>query len=549
MKITMFLTDYMSYKTYLDLKNYLSNNKYISNIELDYYYFNYTCSHLYKPQILPYLFYPTNDIATHVENMTSEQHNGFVIQYTMFAESFMLMLRNFINNKDDLLNIKEDNSIFPNILEWFNQFNNSVERNSFDSEIEKIAKADIYLISSRLGFKNFATMTIETALALYLIRKYNSKVFIGGGSVNEPDNPIVNLINAVGREYTDGKLEYLVGTIGINIFNYLKGYEYQNKRSLIERNVLPLNFTENELTNYFNNSFAIELIRGCTQCCPYCCNSVINKYDTIDISNYDSWFAYFNSYFPSAHLYFYAPEINTNKEYFDRVLDYLITNKICNPLSFYINIIKITDKQIDKLAQLNIHTLSCALDLLFDDVAYKQYNIGNILDKLDKLVQLCNSRNTTLYAYIVANVPKYVGVDYSRYKDIFTKYQNIIQYSDFVLFISTDIAKNPHKYGLKYSYYTNRYKELSSIDKVISNIPIMYFREDIDRKQLLLKKYAILQHMIKDIAYDVMLGFKNKFFLQLLIEQVLPDIDVIDKHNRVLDKLILKYKKENEQHI
>ena len=177
------------------------------------------------------------------------------------------------------------------------------------------------------------------------------------------------------------------------------------------------------------------------------------------------------------------------------------------------------------------------------------YLINEKLDKLNKLVQLCNSRNTTLYAYIVANVPKYVGVDYSRYKDIFTKYQNIIQYSDFVLFISTDIAKNPHKYGLKYSYYTNRYKELSSIDKVISNIPIMYFREDIDRKQLLLKKYAILQHMIKDIAYGVMLGFKNKFFLQLLIEQVLPDIDVIDKHNRVLDKLILKYKKENEQHI
>ena len=539
MKILMFLTDYASYKTYLDLKNYLHNNNF-TDIELDYYYFNYTFANPYKHNNQKYLFYPDNHLTHYIEHEYTDKDGGFIIQNTMFMESFMSVLKNFINGKDDLIDI-DNNHIFMNTVEWFNMFNPSMNKEVFTDELSKIPRADLYLISSRLGFRNFATLTVETTLALYLIRKYGSKVFIGGGAVNDYDNIIPNLINAAGREYTHGKLEYLVGTIGINIFNYLKGYEYQNKRSPIERNVLPLDFTKDELTNYFDNSFAIELIRGCTQCCPYCCNSVINNYDTIDISNYDSWFAYFNNYSPSAHLYFYAPEINTNKEYFDRVLDYLITNNIRNPLSFYINIIKITNEQIEKLKQLNIFELSCGLDLLFDSVSYKHYELNEITEKLNGIIEICNNKNTMFHAYLVANVPKYKKIEYNMYNNIFIKYLNIITYSEYVLMLATNIAKNPQCYGLSYIYYNNRYRELNATSKIINSIPVMYFREDLTRNELVNNKYEILRNMRQYVMLGIMRGFNNGSFLPSIIDQIIPDIEFIKKHDSILDKLIDKY--------
>lgn len=539
MKILMFLTDYASYKTYLDLKNYLHNNNF-TDIELEYYYFNYTFANPYKHNNQRYLFYPDNHLTHYIEHEYTDKEGGYIIQNTMFMESFMSVLKNFINGKDDLIDI-DNNHIFMNTVEWFNMFNPSMNKEVFTDELSKIPRADLYLISSRLGFRNFATLTVETALALYLIRKYGSKVFIGGGAVNDYDNIIPNLINAVGREYTGGKLEYLVGTIGINIYNYLKGYEYQNKRSPIERNVLPLDFTKDELTNYFNNSFAIELIRGCTQCCPYCCNSVINKYDTIDISNYDNWFAYFNNYSTSAHLYFYAPEINTNKEYFDRVLNYLITNNIRNPLSFYINIIKITNEQIEKLKQLNIFELSCGLDLLFDSVSYKHYELNEITEKLNRIIEICNNKNTMFHAYLVANVPKYKKIEYNTYNNIFIKYQNIITYSEYVLMLATNIAKNPQRYGLSYIYYNNRYRELNTTSKIINSIPVMYFREDLTRNELVNNKYEILSNMRQYVMLGIMCGFNNDSFLPSIIDQIIPDIEFIKKHDSILDKLIDKY--------
>ena len=539
MKILMFLTDYASYKTYLDLKNYLHNNNF-TDIELEYYYFNYTFANPYKHNNQKYLFYTTNHLTHYIEQEYTDKKDGFVIEYTMFMESFMSLLKNFINDKDDLIDI-DNNNIFMNTVEWFNMFNPTMNKEVFSNELNKIPRADIYLISSRLGFRNFATLTIETALALYLIRKYGSKVFIGGGAVNDYGNIIPELINAAGREYTDGKLEYLVGTIGINIFNYLKGYEYQNKRSLIEQNVLPLDFTRNELMNYFDNSFAIELIRGCTQHCPYCCNSVINKYDTIDISNYDSWFAYLNNNFSNTHLYFYAPEINTNKDYFDRVLDYLITNNIRNPLSFYINIIKIADEQIEKLKQLNIFELSCGLDLLFDRVSYKHYQLNKTMNKLDKIVKLCKDKHIEFHAYIVANVPKYKKIDYNTYSDIFIKYYNIITYSEYILMLASDIAKNPQRYGISYIYYKNRYKELNNISKIINDIPVMYFREELTRKELVNMKYEILSNMRQYVILGIMCGFKSSNFIQSILNQIIPDFDLIQNHDIALDKIIDKY--------
>ena len=532
MKILMFLTDYASYKTFLDLQNYLYNHK-CTNIELDYYYFNYSYANPYKDD-KEYLLYTNHQITPYMEHDYTDRKYGYAIQHTIFMESFMSIIKNYTKGQEDLLDINNNSNLYLNNIYWFKEFNAEMNKQKFNNELEHIPRADLYLISSRNGFKCFALLSVEIALSLYLIRKYNSKVFIGGGAINEPDNIIIKLINTIGYEYTYNKLEYLIGTIGIGVYNYINGLPYQNQRSPIERNIINLNITSSEM-KYFNNSFAIELVRGCTQGCPYCCNSYINKYDKVDINIYDKWFKYLQEYYPNATIYFYAPEINTDKEYFDEVLEYLINHNIQNPLSFYINITKIDNEQISKLNKLNIDELSCGLDLLFDNVSYKNYGeLDELYNKIDTLKQVCNK----LIAYIVSNVPNHHLINWIEYKDIYIKYHEVLTYSEFVLYSSTPIDKNPYKYGLDYLYYKNRYNELSAIENIINKVPVMYFRKDINRKELVNRKYDILCNMKKYVLMGATCGFTNGSFLKSLIEQIIPDDNLLDKHDMIIDKAI-----------
>ena len=305
--------------------------------------------------------------------------------------------------------------------------------------------------------------------------------------------------------------------------------------------MLPITLTQKEVTDYFQNFFVIELVRGCTQGCPYCCNSPINKYDKIDINVYHKWFEYLKQNYPNTNIYFYAPEINTDSDYFDSVLDYLIDNNIKNPLSFYINIIKLKNEQIEKICKLNVVEMNCGLDLLFDNVQYKKYGkLSDLFATIDRLNNILESHNGYFTPYIVANVPQYTLATWDKYKEIYTKYYNYISYSEFVLFPSTVIYKNPSKYGLEYIYYQNRYKELSAISNYINRIPVMYFRNDISRKELVNMKYEILKNMRKYVILGVTRGFENESFLKSLAEYVIPDFDLIQQHDKVLDKFIMK---------
>ena len=540
-KILMLITDFSSYKTYLDLKNYLYNNNCLDDIDLDYFYFNYTNAHSYhieKHNTIAHIH-----LTRQIENEYTNKKYGYVFLYSMFVESLMSVLKNYVAGKTDLLDIDNTSKLYMNCIEWNTTLCSTMTKEQFSITFDNIPHADIYLISDRLDMLNTASITLETALALYLIRKYDSKVFIGGGHFNETNNILVELINAIGREFTNGKLEYLVGTIGINIYNYLKGYEYQNKRSPIERNVLPLNFTKAEMANFFDNSFAIELIRGCNQHCPYCCNSVINKFDRVNIFVYDKYFKYLNEHNPGATIYLYAPELNTNKEYFIKTCEYIFEN-VKNPLSFYVNIDKIDDEQLKWLLQLNLSEIKFSIDGLFDKTKYRKWdNLSKIYSYLDRLQQLKTEKSINVFSYIVANAPCYSLVDWKNYQDIFLKYHDILQYSEFYLLTSVDYFHNPQKYGISFEYYKNRYKELSAIREVIERVPVLYFREDINRKELINMKYDILRHMKKQIFID-MCGIKQNTSINFILSQmchVYTYLDLIDEDDTTLDKYITNY--------
>lgn len=175
----MFITDFSSYKTYLDLKNYLYNNNYLDNIDLDYFYFDYTNAHSYH--IEKYNTIAHIHLTKLIESVYTQKQYGYVFLYSMFIESLMSVLKNFITGKDDLLDIDNIDRLALNYIEWNITLGSTMTKEQFNQTLDNIPYADIYLISNRLDMLNTASNTIEMALALYLIRKYNSKVFVGGG--------------------------------------------------------------------------------------------------------------------------------------------------------------------------------------------------------------------------------------------------------------------------------------------------------------------------------------------------------------------------------
>ena len=122
LKILMFITDFATYKTYLDLKNFLINNN-CNNIELNYYYFNFQFTHSYPINVNNMVAH--NHITKYLEKDYTNQQYGFAITHTLFLESFISILRNYINNQEDLLDI-DKNNIFLNHIEWYDEFYNQL---------------------------------------------------------------------------------------------------------------------------------------------------------------------------------------------------------------------------------------------------------------------------------------------------------------------------------------------------------------------------------------------------------------------------------------
>lgn len=105
----------------------------------------------------------------------------------------------------------------------------------------------------------------------------------------------------------------------------------------------------------------------------------------MDISVYDKYFKYLNEHGANTTLYLYAPELNTNKNYFIRTCKYIYEN-VKNPISFYVNIDKLDDEQLQWLLQLNLAEIKFSIDGLFDKTKYREWNnLSKIYSYLDKL--------------------------------------------------------------------------------------------------------------------------------------------------------------------
>lgn len=543
MNILFIITDSSGYKTYLELKNYLHNNN--CHINLNYYYINADINDI---KFDSNKFYNENsrliDSFEGEDEVLSKYYDeyyninrpyGYALARTMFIPSTLIVLKNYLNNEQYLLSNLNTKEYLTTIK--YKQYKDYIE---FEEQYNNIPGADLYLISERNGSCNTSLLTIQLSLALYLHRKYkNSKIIIGGGRNNTKNNSIVNLINAIGKNYTDNKLEFCVGDIGPVIYNYINNTNYNNVYDMNKKEVLDLDISEYEMKYILKNNFGVSYSKGCVNNCPFCIGHNISTFDIINnIKIYNKYFIYLNKNYPNTNINVFDNEINHTKDYFATFMHNIISLNINNPITIFLDMKMITDNDIMLMKQYKNIILNVSADYL--DTINKKDIITNFKHMYDKLK---NNNINVDKIYMVANIPNFKTINNIDFLEVFNySYDNNI-YEDFRLELSSDLYINADKYGISFFNYNNIDETFKDINEELNNIPIMYYRSDYNRKELLNEKYKLLNKLKGYLLLIVNNKLKSNNLIDSLVVNSFIYRDLIDNRIKYLDSLVDEYVK------
>lgn len=543
MNILFIITDSSGYKTYLELKNYLHNNN--CHINLNYYYINADINDI---KFDSNKFYHENsrliDSFEGEDEVLSKYYDeyyninrpyGYALARTMFIPSTLIVLKNYLNNEQYLLSNLNTKEYLTTIK--YKQYKDYIE---FEEQYNNIPDADLYLISERNGSCNTSLLTIQVSLALYLHRKHkNSKIIIGGGRNNTKNNPIVNLINAIGKNYTDNKLEFCVGDIGPVIYNYINNTNYNNVYGMNKKEVLDLDISEYEMKYILKNNFGVSYSKGCINNCPFCIGHNISTFDIINnINIYNKYFIYLNKNYPNTNINVFDNEINHTKDYFATFMHNIISLNINNPITIFLDMKMITDNDIMLMKQYKNIILNVSADYL--DTINKKDIITNFKHMYDKLK---NNNINVDKIYMVANIPNFKTINNIDFLEVFNySYDNNI-YEDFRLELSSDLYINADKYGISFFNYNNKDETFKDINEELNNIPIMYYRSDYNRKELLNEKYKLLNKLKGYLLLIVNNKLKSNNLIDSLVVNSFIYRDLIDNRIKYLDSLVDEYVK------
>lgn len=543
MNILFIITDSSGYKTYLELKNYLHNNN--CHINLNYYYINADINDI---KFDSNKFYHENsrliDSFEGEDEVLSKYYDeyyninrpyGYALARTMFIPSTLIVLKNYLNNEQYLLSNLNTKEYLTTIK--YKQYKDYIE---FEEQYNNIPDADLYLISERNGSCNTSLLTIQVSLSLYLHRKYkNSKIIIGGGRNNTKNNSIVNLINAIGKNYTDNKLEFCVGDIGPVIYNYINNTNYNNVYGMNKKEVLDLDISEYEMKYILKNNFGVSYSKGCINNCPFCIGHNISTFDIINnINIYNKYFIYLNKNYPNTNINVFDNEINHTKDYFATFMHNIISLNINNPITIFLDMKMITDNDIMLMKQYKNIILNVSADYL--DTINKKDIITNFKHMYDKLK---NNNINVDKIYMVANIPNFKTINNIDFLEVFNySYDNNI-YEDFRLELSSDLYINANKYNITFVNYNNIDETFKDINEELNNIPIMYYRSDYNRKELLNEKYKLLNKLKGYLLLIVNNKLKSNNLIDSLVVNSFIYRDLIDNRIKYLDSLVDEYVK------
>ena len=543
MNILFIITDSSGYKTYLELKNYLHNNN--CHINLNYYYINADINDI---KFDSNKFYHENsrliDSFEGEDEVLSKYYDeyyninrpyGYALARTMFIPSTLIVLKNYLNNEQYLLANLNTKEYLTTIK--YKQYKDYIE---FEEQYNNIPDADLYLISERNGSCNTSLLTIQLSLALYLHRKHkNSKIIIGGGRNNTKNNSIVNLINAIGKNYTDNKLEFCVGDIGPVIYNYINNTNYNNVYGMNNKEVLDLDISEYEMKYILKNNFGVSYSKGCINNCPFCIGHNISTFDIINnINIYNKYFIYLNKNYPNTNINVFDNEINHTKDYFATFMHNIISLNINNPITIFLDMKMITDNDIMLMKQYKNIILNVSADYL--DTINKKDIITNFKHMYDKLK---NNNINVDKIYMVANIPNFKTINNIDFLEVFKYSYNNNIYEDFRLELSSDLYINANKYNITFVNYNNKDNTFLNIEKELNNIPIMYYRSDYNRKELLNEKYKLLNKLKGYLLLIVNNKLKSNNLIDSLVVNSFIYRDLIDNRIKYLDNLVDEYVK------
>lgn len=543
MNILFIITDSSGYKTYLELKNYLHNNN--CHINLNYYYINADINDI---KFDSNKFYHENsrliDSFEGEDEVLSKYYDeyyninrpyGYALARTMFIPSTLIVLKNYLNNEQYLLSNLNTKEYLTTIK--YKQYKDYIE---FEEQYNNIPDADLYLISERNGSCNTSLLTIQLSLALYLHRKYkDSKIIIGGGRNNTKNNSIVNLINAIGKNYTDNKLEFCVGDIGPVIYNYINNTNYNNVYDMNKKEVLDLDISEYEMKYILKNNFGVSYSKGCINNCPFCIGHNISTFDIINnINIYNKYFIYLNKNYPNTNINVFDNEINHTKDYFATFMHNIISLNINNPITIFLDMKMITDNDIMLMKQYKNIILNVSADYL--DTINKKDIITNFKHMYDKLK---NNNINVDKIYMVANIPNFKTINNIDFLEVFKYSYNNNIYEDFRLELSSDLYINANKYNITFVNYNNKDNTFINIEKELNNIPIMYYRSDYNRKELLNEKYKLLNKLKGYLLLIVNNKLKSNNLIDSLVVNSFIYRDLIDNRIKYLDSLVDEYVK------
>ncbi|MCK9306952.1 MAG: hypothetical protein M0P17_05435 [Methanoculleus sp.] len=543
MNILFIITDSSGYKTYLELKNYLHNNN--CHINLNYYYINADINDI---KFDSNKFYHENsrliDSFEGEDEVLSKYYDeyyninrpyGYALARTMFIPSTLIVLKNYLNNEQYLLSNLNTKEYLTTIK--YKHYKDYIE---FEEQYNNIPDADLYLISERNGSCNTSLLTIQLSLALYLHRKYkDSKIIIGGGRNNTKNNSIVNLINAIGKNYTDNKLEFCVGDIGPVIYNYINNTNYNNVYGMNKKEVLDLDISEYEMKYILKNNFGVSYSKGCINNCPFCIGHNISTFDIINnINIYNKYFIYLNKNYPNTNINVFDNEINHTKDYFATFMHNIISLNINNPITIFLDMKMITDNDIMLMKQYKNIILNVSADYL--DTINKKDIITNFKHMYDKLK---NNNINVDKIYMVANIPNFKTINNIDFLEVFKYSYNNNIYEDFRLELSSDLYINADKYGISFFNYNNIDETFKDINEELNNIPIMYYRSDYNRKELLNEKYKLLNKLKGYLLLIVNNKLKSNNLIDSLVVNSFIYRDLIDNRIKYLDDLVDEYVK------
>lgn len=529
MNICMILSDSCGYKTYLDLLNYA---KFYGFDDININYFIMPELALIDIKYSDEFQIP---ICDHSEARFFEKFyklkdkNVFMLYRNAFVVPLINILKNYINNQP-LLSNNANNCNISTELVYFTNINRTGNIHNAD-EIElkfnTIPKADLYLFSAR-DSRN-GSIAVQLACSMFLIKKFGADVIVGGGSHNSSISNVPKLINKIGETYFDGKLKYKIGDIGATVYNYINNTNnniYNKFTDLTE--LVDLNLDSQMLQKKIENKFVVAFSHGCVNSCPYCSGSKISKYSIHnDLSLFDKWFYYLKTNFPDTTIEIFDNEINPSINRIVKILEYLIKHKIRNPINFYINNYYINDEIISLLKHINVGTLYTSIDCMFDDIKFKHNSSKN---DFDNIISKLHSNVHNLIIDLVANPPIIGGGKYINdplLVKLYLRYLNIIEYNEFGLAPSSDMAANPNKYGLNYIYFKyNDINILSNISKELYSVPILYSRSDIDRADLVNMKHNLLNVLNKYINISSCIKTQNDI-LYCFTESVHNDSELV----------------------